>query len=342
MGTDRDVIRRRLQQRTQEYALTWWPVYVLLIPVIAALAFYWNHAGEENAEIILLFASIVVGMEIVLIAIKHLKSTVESSVAHSQLSEEGGSRLLQATLSSPDFSGIRDLLNVMFAIQTAQNPLMRRLAIDQVSDLSAFLENYTKRKALPFTRGSELITIERHYTSFMHAIGNGGEYVATTLPNFWIEDDGDILQAFFYSQSESASSGIRIRRVFLVTETEMNNHRVISLLRKHAQISRQYPNGGSITTKVLVMSSIDPNEDDFGIYMLNNKPAAIAIARFAHDPLRLQGNDVCFELAIMERKLNLFEDRYENAVSVDQYLLYDRGADSVLVRKIGPALPESS
>jgi hypothetical protein len=342
MTADRTLIRRKLQERTQEYALTWWPVYVLLIPVLAALALYWNHAGEENAEIILLFASIVVGMEIVLIAVKHLKAKVESSIAHSQSSEEAGSRLLQATLTSPDFGGIRDLLDMMFAIQSSENPLMKRLAIDQISDLAAFLENFKKKKALPFVRGSELITIERHYTSFMHAMGHGGEYVAITLPNFWIEGEDDILHAFFYSQAESASSGIRIRRVFLVTEADAKNPRVCSLLRKHSQISRKYPNGGSITTMVLITGSIDPKEDDFGIYLLNDKPAAIAIARFSTHPLQLQGNDVWFESAIMERKFNLFEDRFANAVPVDKYLqaTFEDG-DSVLVGKISPVLPES-
>lgn len=334
--------KKSLQEKVHLWALVWWPVIVLLVPIITALVVYANNPNHVYAQLILSFAMITAGVDIVLIAIKRLQAKVEESTARFQTAEDTSVRMLQNALSTPDYAGFRNLLHVMNEIQRSKNPLMKRLANDQVTDLAAFLEKFDT--VLPFIRGSELITIEKHYTSFMHTIGLGGEYVATTLPSFWIEEDADILQTFFYSQEESASNGVRIRRVFLLREDDERNPRVRALLVKHARISRKYKSGGSIETRVLQVSHIDPNEDDFGVYLMERKPAAIAMGRFEPSTLRLRGNEVCFDAALLERKYNMFRDRFETGMSIHDYLKGDPAAlrqRSIPVGAIAPGAPAS-
>jgi len=305
-----------------------WIIVGALVPILLAIFNYTRKPGPD-AQLLVTAALILGAFSLHTTRLRAIERSLESLQNTSSKHTSAAGEVASAALTGDDMKECRRLLATYKAILTFNNPLMTALARSQMSGLSEFLEKFDR--ALPFFPENELITIEKHYLSFMKRMGRHGKYDATTFIQFWHDQDEEILRDFFYSNEVAANDGVVIRRVFLVSSGDEREAKSFDILARHATISKNsYQNRGSINTRVLVSDSFSRDQDDFGIYMLDDTPMAIAIAKFDRGSGRLRGNEVAFDYDFMRKRQQLFESSWKDAVEIHQYLDSKRALESAL------------
>lgn len=301
-----------------------WIIAVGLVPIIIASVNYIIHPNKLS-ELFVATAFIFGAFSFLLSKIETLRHVLENvskkvEETDSKIFELVGPRLLHPEMRScmklsRAFSEILDYEN--------PNPLMIELADCQIAGLTRFLSGFNG--SLYFFPEYELISIQKHFSIFMDKIRKGGSYIASTFVQFWYDEDDEIVNNFFSSNCVAARKGIKIRRVFIVSNKDKEHSRTFDILKKHDAISITFGNKGQIETKVLetdILNNplIDYNNDDFGIYFMDGKPMAIAIAKFYTHSSKLKGNEVSFNPSFMEDKIEVFEERFKRAVDIKEYL----------------------
>jgi hypothetical protein len=296
-----------------------WIVVGALIPILLAILHYVQVPGPDAQ--LLVTASLILGaFSLHTTRLRAIERSIESLQGDSNRRTNASNELATAALTGDEMKECRRLLAAYRAVVDFDNPLMTALAKTQMSGLGEFLEKFDK--GLPFFPENELITIEKHYLSFMKRMGRRGKYDATTFVQFWHDQDEEILHDFFHNNEVAANDGVAIRRVFLISPSDEGTEMTEKILRRHARISTDsYQSGGSISTRVLRAEGFSHDQDDFGIYMLDNVPMAIAIAKFNRNTGRLRGNEVSFDDDFMRKRRQLFESRWANAVEIHSYLI---------------------
>ena len=295
-----------------------WIVIGALVPIALAILNY-SHTPSSSSQLLVTAALILGSFSLITTRMRAIERSLDGFQKESLHQDSAATEVLAAALSGGDMKSCRRLFSVFNAVLGCSNPLMKALAMSQMNGLAEFLEKFDK--GLPFFPENEIITIDKHYTSFMRRMGKNGGYTATTFVQFWHEQDEEILGDFFHNNEMAANDGVSIRRIFLIIASEEGDPVGIGVLRRHLAISGgKYQNGGSIETKVLVAETFNRDQDDFGIYILHGHPMAIAIAKFERTTNRLRGNEVSFDEDFMMKKLNLFEARWLKACAVEVYL----------------------
>jgi len=313
--SQRDIPNDGIKLSSVDFA---WIIVGALIPIFLAL-FNYLHNPTTDAQLLVTASLILGAFSLHTTRLRAIERSLEGLQHESARHISAVNEIATTALAGDDMTECRRLLAVYRRILAFSNPLMTALARSQMMGLAEFFEKFDK--GLPFFPENELITIEKHYLSFMKRMGRRGKYDATTFVQFWYDQDEEILRDFFYNNEVAANDGVAIRRVFLIADLDKGNPRTATVLRQHAGISkRPYQNGGSIATRVLIADGFSRDQDDFGIYMLDGRPMAIAIAKFDRESGRLRGNEVGFEEDFMRKRSQLFESRWQHGVDIHEYL----------------------
>ena len=140
------------------------------------------------------------------------------------------------------------------ALSTEGNELFARIAEVELRQLECRIQDMTNG-ILDITGGHEEIVYG--LTQYLSILREGDEYLAVSTPQFWAAGNMGINGRYLTMNRLIAQRGVKIRRVFLLTEKEYNSVEVRDIFRAHLRLHKHLPESKKtmVETRYLVMSS---------------------------------------------------------------------------------------